>query len=193
MVVYDFLPSPRWGEGLGVRGEAPATSRPPSPQPSPPQSRGRGRQKGSPSWAECSVTSFTPEKPCHKRTRSRRSGRLVFRLFTEGLAPFGFSPFGATIYFIRDRGPVRDALFIQKMRSNTLTIAYGVSIPPKDGPWSPGLLRARWLNKHEFFNVKSEEHTREDQSPAHSGHFSARLCHGSSGSRVLLTSTIRPN
>ena len=92
--------------------------------------------------------------------------RLVFRLFTEGLAPFGFSPFGATIYFIRDRGPVRDALFIQKMRSNTLTIAYGVSIPPKDGPWSPGLLRARWLNKHEFFNVKSEEHARRSVARA---------------------------
>ena len=165
MVVYDFLPSPRWGEGLGVRGEAPATSQDPLTPTLSPAKPGERETKG-----EARLGPSAQSRVSHRRNHAtsgpvREDPCLVFRLFTEGLAPFGFSPFGATIYFIRDRGPVRDALFIQKMRSNTLTIAYGVSIPPKDGPWSPGLLRARWLNKHEFFNVKSEEHARRSVAP----------------------------
>ena len=43
VVVYGFLPSPRWGEGLGVRGEAPATSQlPPHPNPLPRKAGGEG-------------------------------------------------------------------------------------------------------------------------------------------------------
>jgi hypothetical protein len=86
--------------------------------------------------------------------------RLVIKLFKEGLEPLGFSQFGTTAYFIRDRGPVRDATFFQKMRSNAVTVAYGVSLPPGDKPWSPGLAQAHWLNNQEFYNVKYEEHAR---------------------------------
>ena len=67
--------------------------------------------------------------------------RLIIKLFKEGLAPFGFRHFDSTIYFIRDRGPVRDAMFFRKMQGNVLTIAYGVSEPPTDEPWTPWLAK----------------------------------------------------
>jgi hypothetical protein len=86
--------------------------------------------------------------------------RLVVKLFKEGLEPLHFRQFGSTAYFIRDRGPVRDAMFFQKMRSNAVTVAYGVSLPPGENPWSPGLVHSHWLNNQEFFNVKYEEHAR---------------------------------
>jgi hypothetical protein len=86
--------------------------------------------------------------------------RLVVRLLTDGLAPFGFVQFGSTAYFVRDRGAVRDALFFQKMRSNAVTIAYGVSLFPEGSPWSPGLRHAQWLADQTFYNVKYEEHVR---------------------------------
>jgi hypothetical protein len=86
--------------------------------------------------------------------------RLVVKLLKEGLEPLGFSQFGSTAYFIRDRGPVRDAMFFQKMRSNAVTVAYGVSLLPVGEPWSPGLAHARWLDNQAFYNVKYEEHAR---------------------------------
>jgi len=86
--------------------------------------------------------------------------RLVVQLLKEGLAPHGFSQFGSTAYFIRDRGPVRDAMFFQKMRSNAVTIAFGVSLVPEHDPWSPGLCHAQWLDNQTFYNVKYEEHAR---------------------------------
>jgi hypothetical protein len=83
--------------------------------------------------------------------------RKIVKLLTEGLARHGFSQHGSTAYFIRDRGSVRDAMFFQKMRSNAITIAYGVSSVP-DGEWSPGLRHAKWLAQQNFYIVKYVEH-----------------------------------
>ncbi len=84
--------------------------------------------------------------------------RLITRNLNEGLTRFGFSQFGSSNYFIRDRGPVRDAMFFQKMRSHAVTIAYGVSLVPDGDDWSPGLRHARWLSDQQFYVVKYEEH-----------------------------------
>ena len=83
--------------------------------------------------------------------------RLVTRHLNERLMRFGFSQFGSSNYFIRDRGPVRDAMFFQKMRSHAVTIAYGVSLVPVGDDWSPGLRHHRWLSDQRFYAVKYEE------------------------------------
>lgn len=83
--------------------------------------------------------------------------RKIVKVLSEGLARHGFSQFGSTGYFIRDRGTVRDAMLFQKMRSNAVTIAYGVSEVP-DGEWSPGLRHAKWLAWQNFYVVKYMEH-----------------------------------
>jgi hypothetical protein len=83
--------------------------------------------------------------------------RKIVALLKEGLARHRFLQYGSSAYFIRDRNRVRDAMFFQKMRSNAITIAYGVSTVP-EGEWSPGLCHAKWLADQNFYTVKYVEH-----------------------------------
>jgi len=83
--------------------------------------------------------------------------RAILKLLGPGLARHGFSQFGSSAYFYRDRNQVRDALFFQKMRSNAITIAYGVSLVPDEGEWAPGLRHAKWLANQNFYTVKYVE------------------------------------
>ena len=64
----------------------------------------------------------------------------------------------STVYFYRDRGPIRDVLFFQKMRSNAVAIVYGVAYSSNDDNWTPGLLNARWLRDQTTYNCKYVEH-----------------------------------
>jgi hypothetical protein len=57
-------------------------------------------------------------------------------------------------------------MFFQKMRSNEITIAYGVSLVPGSEPWSPGLAHAHWLDNQAFSNVKYEDHARSSMARA---------------------------
>ena len=82
--------------------------------------------------------------------------RAILRVLKEGVGRHGFIQFQKTVYSIRDRERLRDAFFFQKMRSNAICIAYGMSTVPEDGEWNPGLLPEvyRWLNGHEFYRCK---------------------------------------
>jgi hypothetical protein len=82
----------------------------------------------------------------------------ILRVLAAGVAPHGFTQFRTTTYFIRDRGPIRDLFFFQKMRSNAVTIAYGVTLAPSDDDWSPGIPNARWLRDQEYYRCKYVEH-----------------------------------
>lgn len=84
--------------------------------------------------------------------------RLVTRLLNDGLKPFRFSQYRSTAYFIRDRDAIRDTLFFQKMRSSSVAIAYGPSLVPREGDWTPGIKICRWLDNQAFYNAKYEEH-----------------------------------
>jgi hypothetical protein len=116
----------------------------------------RGRQLGSVVFFRRSDSTMPEPDPFPKVRRH------IVRLLRNGLSRFGFTQFGSTAYFTRDRGPVRDAMFFQKMRSNAITVAYGVSIVPDRDEWSPGLMHACWLADQRFYIVKYESQV--DQS-----------------------------
>jgi hypothetical protein len=86
--------------------------------------------------------------------------RAILRVLEDGVRHHGFSQFQKTAYFVRDRGGLRDAFFFQKMRSNAICIAYGMSIVPEEGEWQPGLHRDayNWLNGQEFYRCKYVDH-----------------------------------
>ncbi|EKK01553.1 hypothetical protein RBSH_03114 [Rhodopirellula baltica SH28] len=87
-----------------------------------------------------------------------RVQRAIVRVLSDGVAPHGFSQHRTTIYFLRDRGPIRDIFFFQKMRSNAIAIAYGVTSSAEDADESPGIPNARWLNNQEFYRCKYVDH-----------------------------------
>lgn len=82
--------------------------------------------------------------------------RAIIHALEEGVRPHGFLQFQKTAYFVRDRGSLRDAFFFQKMRSNAICIAYGMSTVPEEGEWQPSLHRDanKWLNDQEFYRCK---------------------------------------
>ncbi|ELP32029.1 hypothetical protein [Rhodopirellula baltica] len=85
--------------------------------------------------------------------------RAIIRALSEFVVPLGFQQYRKTVYFIRDRGPIRDIFFVQKMRSNAVSIAYGVTAKPDDDDeWTPGVPNARWLNRQESYRSKYVEH-----------------------------------
>jgi len=84
--------------------------------------------------------------------------REILRVLTDSVRPLGFIQFRKTTFFIRDRGPIRDIFFVQKMRSNAISIAYGVLIVPDNQDWSPGIPNARWLRNQEFYRCKYVDH-----------------------------------
>jgi hypothetical protein len=87
--------------------------------------------------------------------------RKIVKVLSDGITPLGFTQFGSSNWFIRDRESVRDALFFQKVRSSAITIAYGVSLVPESDTWLPGLRHAKWLADQTFYRVKYVEHVEE--------------------------------
>ena len=83
--------------------------------------------------------------------------RRIIACLSAGLSQHNFAQLQSTAYFVRDRGPIRDALFFQKTRSNAITFAYGVAENPFERPWSPGLKAHRWLADQRFYIVKYED------------------------------------
>ena len=79
MVVYGFLPSPRWGEGLGVRGAAPSDFATPA-RPDPlPRKAGGGEKRGSPSlarWSDDALHQLSTRSPLAGVCRCLRDGML---------------------------------------------------------------------------------------------------------------------
>ena len=86
-----------------------------------------------------------------------RVTRAIIRRLADGVGPHGFSQFRTTTYFVRDRGPIRDVFFFQKMRSNTITICYGVMAVPDDD-WTPCVPNGRWLRDQESYRCKYVDH-----------------------------------
>ena len=84
--------------------------------------------------------------------------KLIISGLAAGLKSFGFQQFESTAYFIRDRSALRDAVFFQKMRSSSICAAYGMSLVPLEGEWSPGIKPSRWLKDQEFFNCRYLDH-----------------------------------
>ncbi|PHQ33997.1 hypothetical protein CEE69_16970 [Rhodopirellula bahusiensis] len=83
--------------------------------------------------------------------------RAVIRRLLDGVGPHGFTQLRTTTYFVRDREAIRDVFFFQKMRSNTITICYGVMAVPDDD-WTPCVPNARWLRDQESYRCKYVDH-----------------------------------
>ena len=86
--------------------------------------------------------------------------RAIIRRLLDGVGPHGFTQLRTTTYFVRDREAIRDVFFFQKMRSNTITICYGVMAVPDDDwtPCVPCVPNARWLRDQESYRCKYVDH-----------------------------------
>ena len=87
-----------------------------------------------------------------------RVKRAIIRVLLGALSPHGFVQHNKTVYFYRDRDDLRDIFFIQKMRSDAITLTYGVKRRPDD--WEPGIpnANARRLNEGDFYCCKYVDH-----------------------------------
>jgi hypothetical protein len=90
----------------------------------------------------------------------------ICKVIAEYVEPMGFQQLKNSTYYFRDRRDVRDIFFFQKMRSNAITIAYGVLAVPTDDNWIPGIPNGQWLARQEFYRCKNIDHVRDSISRA---------------------------
>ena len=90
----------------------------------------------------------------------------ISKVIASSVEPLGFRQLNKTTYYFRDRCGIRDIFFFQKMRSNAITIAYGVLAIPTDEDWTPGIPNTQWLRRQEFYRCKYVDHVQDSISRA---------------------------
>ena len=92
--------------------------------------------------------------------------KAFIAIFKKGLSKYGFQQYNTTVYFYRDRGEVRDVIFVQKMRGSAFCVAYGVSAQPATQDWSPGIKKSQWLERQKLYRCKYMEHAENSAKKA---------------------------